>query len=87
MTAELVCVSPIDGSVVARRAYASEDGIARALERARAAQVRWRETPLAERARLCTHFVDACYIGKGYYRLQRFTSSSCGRGNRPGGIS
>jgi acyl-CoA reductase-like NAD-dependent aldehyde dehydrogenase len=59
MTAELVCVSPIDGSVVARRAYASEDGIARVLERARAAQVRWRETPLAERARLCTRFVEA----------------------------
>ena len=39
--------------------YASEAEIARVLARARAAQARWREVPLAERARLCTRFVDA----------------------------
>jgi acyl-CoA reductase-like NAD-dependent aldehyde dehydrogenase len=59
MSAELVCVSPIDGSVVARRAYASEDEIARVLVSARAGQAQWREVPLAERARFCTRFVEA----------------------------
>jgi acyl-CoA reductase-like NAD-dependent aldehyde dehydrogenase len=59
MSAVLRCVSPIDGSVVAERALASEAEIARLLERANAAQARWRDTPLAERARFCTRFVDA----------------------------
>jgi acyl-CoA reductase-like NAD-dependent aldehyde dehydrogenase len=59
MSGELVCISPIDGSVVARRAYATDAEIARVLDRARAAQARWRETPLAERAAYCTRFVDA----------------------------
>ncbi len=59
MADELICISPIDGSVVTRRPYASEAQIARALEQARAAQARWGATPLAERAALCTRFVDA----------------------------
>ena len=59
MSDELVCVSPIDGQVVARRPYATEAEIARVLATARAAQVRWRDAPLAERAALCTRFVDA----------------------------
>src|SRR5262249_42394557 len=59
MGGELVCMSPIDGTVVARRAYASEAEIAHALGSARAAQARWREASIAERAELCTRFVDA----------------------------
>ena len=59
MSGELVCVSPIDGSVVARRAYAPEEEIARVLASARAGHAQWREVPLAERARFCARFVDA----------------------------
>src|SRR5882724_5754939 len=55
----VVCLSPIDGSVVARRAYAPEGEIARVLAAARAAQSRWRDAPIAERADYCTRFVDA----------------------------
>jgi len=55
----LRCISPIDGSIVAERAYASDAEVARVLAGARAAQARWRETPLAERAAACTRFVDA----------------------------
>jgi len=55
----LVCVSPIDGRVVCERPWASADEIARALAAARAALPAWRATPLAERAALCTAFVDA----------------------------
>jgi acyl-CoA reductase-like NAD-dependent aldehyde dehydrogenase len=59
MSDKLVCVSPIDGSLVAERPYASDAEIARVVAGARAAQARWRETPLAERAQICTSFVDA----------------------------
>jgi acyl-CoA reductase-like NAD-dependent aldehyde dehydrogenase len=59
MASVLRTISPIDGSVVAERTYASHSEIARALAGARAAQTRWREVPLAERAALCARFVDA----------------------------
>ena len=52
-------ISPIDGSVVAERAYASDAEISHVLAGARAAQARWREVPLAERAAYCARFVDA----------------------------
>jgi acyl-CoA reductase-like NAD-dependent aldehyde dehydrogenase len=52
-------ISPIDGSVVAERTCATDAEIARALARARAAQARWRGTPLAQRAAYCARFVDA----------------------------
>jgi acyl-CoA reductase-like NAD-dependent aldehyde dehydrogenase len=58
MSGVLRSVSPIDGSVVAERALASDSEIARALAGARAAAARWREVPLAERAQLCARFVD-----------------------------
>jgi acyl-CoA reductase-like NAD-dependent aldehyde dehydrogenase len=59
MSGVLRSVSPIDGRVVAERPCASDAEIARALERARTAQARWRETPQALRAEICTRFVDA----------------------------
>jgi len=59
MSAGIRTISPIDGSVVAERPYASDAEIARVLAAARAAQARWREVPLAERAGLCARFVDA----------------------------
>jgi len=55
----LICASPIDGRVVCERPLAGEAEIARALERARAAQPAWQRTPLAERAACCGAFVDA----------------------------
>jgi acyl-CoA reductase-like NAD-dependent aldehyde dehydrogenase len=60
---QLVTVSPIDGSVVAEREYATGAEIAAALERARSAFAHWRGVPVEERARYCTHFADA-FVGK-----------------------
>ena len=59
MSAVQRTISPIDGSVVAERTCATGAEIARALACARAAQARWREAPLAERAAYCARFVDA----------------------------
>lgn len=52
-------ISPVDGSVYVERPLATDAQIAAALERARLAQQRWRDTPLAERAAVCSRFVDA----------------------------
>ncbi len=52
-------ISPVDGSVYVERAHASDQAIEAALARAAAAQRDWHRTPLAERARLMTAFVDA----------------------------
>lgn len=52
-------VSPIDDSIVAERACASEGEIDDALMAAAAAQSEWRETPLGERARRCEAAVAA----------------------------
>lgn len=62
MPDRLRCVSPIDGRVVCERPLAGEDEIARTLEEARAAQQDWARRPLAERAALCSRFVDA-FVG------------------------
>jgi acyl-CoA reductase-like NAD-dependent aldehyde dehydrogenase len=59
MSTGIRTISPIDGGVVAERPYASEAEIARTLAGARAAQARWRDVPIAERAAYCTRFVDA----------------------------
>ena len=59
MTAIVRCISPVDGSLQAERPAASAERIATALADARRAQTAWAETPLEERARLCTAFVDA----------------------------
>ena len=52
-------VSPVDGRVVAERPLAANGGIARALDRARAAQRGWRATPVAERQAILSRAVDA----------------------------
>jgi acyl-CoA reductase-like NAD-dependent aldehyde dehydrogenase len=62
--ATLRCVSPIDGSVYVERALASEREIAACLERARAAQARWRTLPVRERASGCSRLVDA-FVARG----------------------
>jgi acyl-CoA reductase-like NAD-dependent aldehyde dehydrogenase len=55
---DLICLSPVDGREVARRALTSDAEAGRALEQARAAQCEWREVPLAERSGLLRRFLD-----------------------------
>ncbi|MCE8021358.1 aldehyde dehydrogenase family protein [Halomonas sp. MCCC 1A11036] len=52
-------ISPVDGSVYVERELADPARVEAALERAVTAQRKWRETSLAERARLCSRMVDA----------------------------
>jgi acyl-CoA reductase-like NAD-dependent aldehyde dehydrogenase len=49
-------ISPVDGRLYAERTPATPEDIDAALERARAAQPKWRETPIAERAALLERF-------------------------------
>jgi acyl-CoA reductase-like NAD-dependent aldehyde dehydrogenase len=53
-------VTPIDGSVVVERPYASDAEIEATLARAVEAQRRWRDVPVAERAAICTRAVEWC---------------------------
>ena len=46
---DIVCISPVDGSEVARRRVATDVEIAGVLEGARDAQREWAQVPLAER--------------------------------------
>src|ERR1700694_6347522 len=50
------CVSPVDGSVYAERTAATATQIDQTLQRARAAQPKWREVPIAERAAIIGRF-------------------------------
>lgn len=52
-------ITPVDGSVFVERRLATDAEIGAALERARKAQAEWRHVALAERAAVCTRFVDA----------------------------
>lgn len=56
---DIVCISPIDGSELARRPAATEAAIARAVASARAAQRDWRRVPVAERTAHVLRFLDA----------------------------
>jgi acyl-CoA reductase-like NAD-dependent aldehyde dehydrogenase len=51
--------SPIDGSVVAECALASEQEIAWSLDLARRAQAQWTHVPIAERAAVCSRMLEA----------------------------
>jgi acyl-CoA reductase-like NAD-dependent aldehyde dehydrogenase len=51
--------SPVDGSVYAERAVATDAQINAAVERARTAQAEWAHVPLAERGRLMLAFLEA----------------------------
>ena len=53
-------VTPIDGSVVVERPLASDAEIEVTLARAMAAQRRWAQVPVAERAAICTRAVEWC---------------------------
>jgi acyl-CoA reductase-like NAD-dependent aldehyde dehydrogenase len=52
-------ISPVDGSVFVERALASAAEIDRLLSAARAAQRRWRDVPVADRAAILRRFCDA----------------------------
>jgi acyl-CoA reductase-like NAD-dependent aldehyde dehydrogenase len=58
MTQEFFTISPIDGSIVVQRPYATTEEIQAALARAEFAQRSWRHTPLAIRASLVTSAVE-----------------------------
>ena len=64
MSQEILTISPIDGSVVARRPYASAGQIQAMLSRAKAAQVNWNNTALAERKTLVARAVDVLVAHK-----------------------
>jgi acyl-CoA reductase-like NAD-dependent aldehyde dehydrogenase len=52
-------ISPVDGRVYVERPLATAAQIQQALERAKAAQAKWRLVPLAQRAATLTRFIDA----------------------------
>jgi acyl-CoA reductase-like NAD-dependent aldehyde dehydrogenase len=64
MTQEIITISPIDGSIAARRPCATPGQIQAALDRAKAAQRTWKSTPLALRSALVTRAVDALVANK-----------------------
>jgi acyl-CoA reductase-like NAD-dependent aldehyde dehydrogenase len=59
MSRRVQLLSPVDGRVLVERDCADERAIASALSAASAAQGRWRQVPLAERAAWCSAAVDA----------------------------
>ncbi len=58
MSESIQCISPIDGSVVARRAIISAEDLSRVLSDARTAQIEWATTSISERATICSRIVD-----------------------------
>ena len=64
MPDELKVVSPIDGSIVARRPLADGAAIAATLAAAKRAQREWRAVPLAGRIATCRRFVAAMLARK-----------------------
>jgi acyl-CoA reductase-like NAD-dependent aldehyde dehydrogenase len=59
MTETIKLKSPIDGSIYAERPVATDQAVNAAVERARAAQVEWAETPIAERGKYLLAFLEA----------------------------
>lgn len=56
---DIVCISPVDGRELVRRAAASPAEIEAAVAAARAAQAQWRRIPVAERGKILSRAVDA----------------------------
>ena len=56
---DIVCISPVDGRVVARRKPASDEAIEAALNAADCAQVEWARVPVAERVAAVMKFMNA----------------------------
>lgn len=59
MSSNLKTITPVDNTVYVERPYATESDIALALDKADKARQGWQQTPIAERAALCTRMVDA----------------------------
>lgn len=59
MTETIKLKSPIDGSIYAERPVATDQAVNAAVERARAAQAAWAETPIAERGKYLLAFLEA----------------------------
>jgi len=59
MTETVKLRSPIDGSIYAERPVATDQAVNAAVERARAAQVAWSQTSIAERGRAMLAFLEA----------------------------
>ena len=59
MASTLRTITPVDGSLYVERDYADEPIIANALSAAGQAQVAWKNTPIDERAAICSKAVDA----------------------------
>lgn len=56
---EIRTITPVDGSTYVTRTLASDADLVATLALARRAQQRWKQVSVAERAELCTRFVDA----------------------------
>jgi acyl-CoA reductase-like NAD-dependent aldehyde dehydrogenase len=56
---EIVCVSPVDGRVVARRPILSDSAVDATIAAARQAQREWAHVPIADRAVMMLRFLDA----------------------------
>jgi acyl-CoA reductase-like NAD-dependent aldehyde dehydrogenase len=56
---DIVCISPVDGREVVRRASASGAEIKTAVTAARTAQAEWKRVPVAERGHILSKAVDA----------------------------
>ncbi len=59
---EQVCISPIDGREVARRAFASNGEIDAALDRATDAQLFWKSVPLDDRKAIVAKFIEVMEV-------------------------
>lgn len=59
MSSPIQLISPVDGRVYAQREYATPAEVEAALAAAAAAQTRWKQVPIAERAAYCAAAVDA----------------------------
>ncbi|MBR0971363.1 MULTISPECIES: aldehyde dehydrogenase family protein [Bradyrhizobium] len=62
---DIVCISPVDGSEVARRPIATDAEIVTVLEQARQAQQEWSTVPLAERKAKMLAFLDVMRLQNG----------------------
>src|SRR5262249_9593872 len=56
---DIVCISPVDGREVVRRASASGAEIADAIASAHKAQSEWKRVPIVERGKILSRVVDA----------------------------
>ncbi|RVA59877.1 aldehyde dehydrogenase family protein [Mesorhizobium sp. M7A.F.Ca.CA.004.09.1.2] len=59
MTETVKLISPIDGSIYAERPIATDQAINAAVERAKAAQEKWAETPIVERGKYMLAMLEA----------------------------